>query len=69
MALKEVFVDFLALKGTYFTFRSHQQVGNTILDFFCFWFCYHRGQLEIPFVDKSIDKNDKKPVTNLSTNR
>ena len=25
-------------------------------------------ELEIPFVDKSIDKNDKKPVTNLSTN-
>ena len=24
--------------------------------------------LEIPFVDKSIDKNDKKPVTNLSIN-
>ena len=23
--------------------------------------------LEIPFVDKSIDKNDKKPVTNSST--
>ena len=25
------------------------------------------ARLEIPFVDKSIDKNDKKPVTNLST--
>ena len=25
-------------------------------------------KVEIPFVDKSIDKNDKKPVTNLSTN-
>ena len=26
-------------------------------------------QIEIPFVDKSIDKNDKSPPTNLSTKR
>ena len=29
-----------------------------------FWY-----QVEISFVDKSFDKNDKSPATNLSTNR
>ena len=38
MAQKAVFVDFLVLKGTYLIFRSHQQVGNTILEIFCFCF-------------------------------
>ena len=38
MAQKAVFVDFLVLKGTYLIFRSHQQVGNTILEIFGFCF-------------------------------
>ena len=38
MAQKEVFVDFLVLKGTYLTLISHQQVGNTSRETFGFCF-------------------------------
>jgi len=38
MAQKAVFVDFLVLKGTYLIFKSHQQVGNTILEILGFGF-------------------------------